>query len=136
MAHRALPAAVAGLGVFLALGAGLAVVVGAPVPAAVFGAAATLHLIVAAGLARDSATAAALGGLLGLLELALVGFGVWFIAGIELGLGHVDFGAQWFAPLNGYATVVVAAVITTVDVALVRRAILAIRGTAAVAVAI
>ena len=135
MAHRALPAAVAGLGVFLALGAGLAVVAGAPVPAAVFGAAAVLHLIVTAGLARGSVAAAVLGGLLGLLELALVGFGVWFIAGIELGLGHVDFGAQWFAPLNGYATIAAAAVITIVDLALVRRAILAIRATAAVAVA-
>jgi len=136
MAHRALPAAVAGLGVFLALGAGLAVVAGAPVPAAVFGAAAVAHLTVAVGLARGSVAAAAAGGLLGLLELALVGFGVWFIAGIELGLGRVDFGAQWFAPLNGYATVVVAAIIGAVDIALVRRAILAIRGTAAVAVAI
>jgi hypothetical protein len=136
MAHRALPAAVAGLGLFLALGAALALIAGAPVPASVFGALATVHLVVAAGLARGSVAAATVGGLLGLLELALVGFGVWFIAGIQLGLGRVDFGAQWFAPLNGYATVVVAAVITLVDFALVRRAIHVIRGTAAVAVAI
>ena len=136
MAHRALPAAVAGLGLFLALGAALALVAGAAVPASVFGALAVLHLVVPAGLAHESVAAATLGGLLGLLELALVGFGVWFIAGIQLGLGRVDFGAQWFAPLNGYATVVVAAVITVVDLALVRRAIHVIRGTAAVAVEI
>jgi hypothetical protein len=136
MAHRALPVAVAGIGLFLALGAGLAVVAGATLPAVVFGAFAVVHLLVAGGLARGSVAVAAVGGLLGLLELALVGAGVWFIAGIELGLGRVDFGAQWFAPLNGYATIAVAAAITAVDLALVRRAIQGLRGTAAVATAI
>ena len=134
MSSRTLPVAVAGLGLFLAAGTVLAVVERAFVPAAVFGAVAVLHLAIAAGLARGSRAAAVGGGLLGLVEVLLVAVGLWFIVGIQTGIG-VDFGDQWFAPLNGFGTIAVTAVIVTVAVGMVRRAVLAVRATTAVAAA-
>lgn len=131
MSSRALPIAVAGLGILLAAGAALAVVERAFVATAVFGGVAALHIAIAAGLARGSRAAAVAGGLLGLVEVLLVAVGMWFIVGIQTGIG-VDFGDQWFAPLNGFGTIAVAAVIVTVALGMVRRAVNAIRGTAPV----
>ena len=135
MSSRTLPVAVAGLGLFLAAGAALAVVEGAFVPAAVLGAAAALHLVIAAGLARGSRAAAVGGGILGLVEVLMVAVGLWFIVGIQTGIG-VDFGDQWFAPLNGFGTIAVAAGIVTIALGMGRRAVNAIRGTAPVRLAV
>jgi hypothetical protein len=88
---------------------------------------------VAVGLDRRSTAAALAGGALALVEIAAVAFGLWFILGIELGIG-LDLGAAWFAPLNGYTTIAAAAFIVVVDVALLRRAALAVHGQAAIAI--
>jgi hypothetical protein len=125
MSSRMLPLAVLGIGVFLAAGATLAVIEHAATPGLVFAALALVHVAVAAGLSRSSRAAAIVGGILGVVELIAVAIVLSFIVGIEIGIG-LDLGDQWFAPLNGYATLVVAAVIVLVAGGLVRRAVRAI----------
>jgi hypothetical protein len=122
-----LTAAVAGVGLLLAAAAALALAAGALQPAAVFGALAVAHVLVALG-ARRSIAVAALGGLVGLLEIALVAVGFVFILGVELGIGRVDLGDAWFAPLNGYAVIAVATAIVVVALGLVAQAARAIFG--------
>ena len=131
MRTRFLPAAAAGLGLFLAAAAGLALVERASTPAAVFGGAAAAHLAIAAGLAARSRAAAVAGAAVGLLDLALVVVGMAFIVGIEAGIG-IDLNDRWFAPLNGYATIAVAAVIGAIAVGLLVRGLSAIRAELAI----
>jgi hypothetical protein len=133
MPSRSLPAAVAGLGLFLAAAALLAVVERAFVPSAVFAAAAAAHLGIAAGLVRGRPTVfvAAAGVALGLIDLVLVAAGMAFIVGIESAIG-VDLGALWFAPLNGYATIAVAGAIAAVALSLVAAGVTALRSQLAV----
>jgi hypothetical protein len=133
MSSRLLPVAVLVVGIGLAILAAVALFERAFVAGGVIGVVAAVHLVIAAGLDRRSTTAAVAGGVLALVEIAAVAFGLWFILGIELGIG-LDLGAAWFAPLNGYATVSAAGFIVAVDVALLRRAALAVRGQAAVAI--
>jgi hypothetical protein len=133
MSSRLLPAAVLALGLGFSALAIVALVDRAFVAAPVIGAVGVAHMALAAGLERRSTAAAIAGGALGLVEIATVAFGLWFILGIELGVG-LDLTAAWFAPLNGYATVAASVAILAVDAALVRPAALAIRGGAAVAI--
>jgi hypothetical protein len=133
MSSRLLPVAVLVVGIGLAILAAAALFERAFVAGGVIGVVAAVHLVIAAGLDRRSTTAAVAGGVLALVEIAAVAFGLWFILGIELGIG-LDLGAAWFAPLNGYATVAAAGFIVAVDVALLRRAVLAVRAQAAVAI--
>jgi hypothetical protein len=135
MSTRMLPVAVLGIGVFLAAGATLAVIEHAATPGVVFAAPAFAHVAVAAGLTRSSRAAAVVGGVLGVVELIAVAIVLSFIVGIEIGIG-VDLGDQWFAPLNGYGTLVVAAVIVLVAAGLVRRAVRAIGAVAAARLAV
>jgi len=127
MSSRLLPAAVLAIGTGLAILATVAVAGGAFVAGSVIGAVAAGHVLLALGIAGQSSAAAIAGGVLGAVEIAAVAFGLWFILGIELGIG-VDLGDAWFAPLNGYATIAAAAAILAVDAALVRGAVLGIRG--------
>lgn len=122
MPDRSLPAAVAGLGLFLVAATVAAVAARAFTPAAVFGMLALVHLGVAAGLAGGSRSAAIVGAAAGALDLALVAIGMAFIVGIETGIG-VDLGALWFAPLNGYATIAVSVAIGAVALAMVGRGV-------------
>lgn len=110
--------AAAGVGSFLLAAAALAALERAPAPAVVFAVAGVLHVVVGVGLAAGSRPISIVGGLLGLADLALVGAGMTFILGIELGIG-VDLDARWFAPLNGYATIAVAVAIASIALALV-----------------
>lgn len=121
MIRRFVSPAAAALGVFLLAAAAVAVVDKAVLPGAAFAAFGLLHLAVAAGIARGSRPAAVVGAVVGLVNLALVGVGIWFIAGIESAIG-VDLNALWFAPLNGYATIGVAAAIAIVSLAMVAAA--------------
>jgi len=133
MSSRLLPVAVLAVGIGLAVLAAVALFERAFVAGGVIGAVAAVHLVVAVGLDRRSTAAALAGGALALVEIAAVAFGLWFILGIELGIG-LDLGAAWFAPLNGYTTIAAAAFIVLVDVALLRRAALAVHGQAAIAI--
>jgi hypothetical protein len=119
MRTHPLPFLVAAVGVFLVAGAVLAVAAGATVAALSFASAGALHLAAAGGAAVRSRRAIVAGGFLGLADLALIALGVWFILGIQIGLGAVDLGVAWFAPLNGYGTVAVAGAIAVVAGAMV-----------------
>jgi len=121
-----LPALIAGLGAFLAATAALAVAEHATTAATVFGLAGGLHLAIAAGLIRGSRTAAVVGAIVGLVDLALVATGLAFIVGIEAGVG-LDLGTNWFAPLNGYATIIVAIAIAAAAAAMVATGLRAVR---------
>jgi hypothetical protein len=129
MRHPLRSTASAGLGLFLLAGSALAVFEHAPVPAAVFGAAGLIHLGLAAGLARGSGPAAIIGAVVGVADLALVAAGLAFVVGIETGIG-VDLADPWFAPLNGYATIVVALAIAAVAVSLVSAGVEIVRAAA------
>jgi hypothetical protein len=125
MPKLTLSAAVGGVGIFLAAAALVAAVNRAPLPAAVFGGLALAHVLVAVR-GRESRLVAICGGLLGLAEIALVAIGLWFIVGIELGLGRVDLGDAWFAPLNGYGALAVAAAIVGIAAGMVRQAVVGV----------
>lgn len=129
MRHPIRATATGGLGLFLLAGAALAVAEHALVPAAVFGAGGLIHLGLAAGLARGSGPVAIAGTVVGLADLALLAAGLAFIVGIETGIG-VDLGDLWFAPLNGYATIVVAFGIAAVAASLVHAGIRVVRSAA------
>ncbi len=133
MRSRLLPAAVAALGIFLAAAAALAAVEAAVVPAAVFALPAAAHLGIAAHLVRggSSVLVGVAGVAVGLVDLALVVAGMWFILGIETGIG-LDLGVPWFAPLNGYATIAVAGAIGAVALALVANGLAGLRSVLAV----
>ncbi len=118
MINRLVPAVATAVGLFLLVAAVAAAVAHASVPAVAFGALGLVHLAVAFGVGAGSRLAVAAGVVVGAINLALLGFGIWFIAGIETGIG-VDLGAAWFAPLNGYATIVVAALLGAASFVLV-----------------
>jgi hypothetical protein len=116
--NRLVPAAAFAVGVFLVVAAGVAALQNAPQPALVFGALGLTHLGVAFGIATGSRLAAGLGAVVGTVTAALVAVGIAFIVGIEAGVG-VDLNVAWFAPLNGYATITVAAALIAASVLLV-----------------
>ena len=118
MTNRLVPAAAIAVGVFLVVAAGVAALQNAPQPALVFGGLGLAHLGVAFGIASGSRLAAGLGVIVGTGTAALVAVGVAFIVGIELGVG-VDLNVAWFAPLNGYATIAVAAALIVASLLLV-----------------
>ena len=118
MTLRLVPAAASAVGLFLVIAAAAAFTQRAPQPALVFGALGIAHLAVAIGVAARSRLATAFGVGLGAITGLLVAAGLWFIAGIEAGIG-VDLGVAWFAPLNGYATIAVAAALIAASLVLV-----------------
>lgn len=118
MTNRLVPAAGFAVGMFLVVAAGVAALQNAPQPSLVFGALGLTHLGVAFGIASGSRLAAGLGAIVGTVTAALVAVGIAFIVGIEAGVG-VDLNVAWFAPLNGYATIAVAAALIVASVLLV-----------------
>jgi hypothetical protein len=118
MTIRPFRLAVAGVGLFLAIAAVTAIVARAPLPAVTFAGLALGHLFVATADPVRSRPIAAIAVVLGLAELAALGAGSVFIIGVESAEGF-DLGDLWFAPLNGYATVVVTIALAIVAAALV-----------------
>jgi hypothetical protein len=128
--NRLVPAAASAVGLFLLTAAVVASIQHAPQPAAVFGALGMAHIGIAFGISSGSRLAAGIGVLVGALTLALVVVGLVFIAGIEAGVG-IDLNVAWFAPLNGYATIAVAAALIAASLALVVGGLRGVRGAAA-----
>jgi hypothetical protein len=118
VSNRLVPAAASAVGLFLLVAAAVAAVQHAMQPAVVFGALGLAHLGVAFGIASGSRVAAGLGTVVGVVTAVLVAVGLVFIAGIEAGVG-VDLNVAWFAPLNGYATIAVAAALLAASFVLV-----------------
>ena len=117
MSSRSFTAAVLGAGLFLGLAATVAAASGAAAPAVVFGALALGHGLAAIP-AHRSRLVRVVRVVVGVVELVGIGVAAWFIAGIVTA-ESIDLTAAWFAPLNGYATVVVGAVLAVVAAGLV-----------------
>ena len=132
MTNRLAPAAASAVGLFLVVAAIAAAAQRAPQPAVVFGALGLAHLGVAYGVASRSRLAAGLGAVVGTVTAALVAVGMLFIIGIEAGIGF-DLDVAWYAPLNGYATIAVAAALVTASLVLVVGGIRSVRGGTAAA---
>ena len=130
MIKRLVPAAASAVGLFLLLAAAFAALQHAPQPALVFGALGIAHVAVAVAVSRGSRLAAGIGAMIGAATGALVIAGLAFIVGIEAGIG-VDLNVAWFAPLNGYATIAVAATLITTSVVLLGGGIDALRQSSA-----
>jgi len=130
--NRLVPAAASAVGIFLVVAAIAAATQRAPQPAVVFGALGLAHLAVAYGTASGSRLAAGLGAVVGSVTAALVAAVILFIIGIEAGVGF-DLNVAWFAPLNGYATIAVAAALVTASLLLVVGGIRSVRGSSALA---